>query len=264
LGEFRTISTAGGGLACTTTAKFLQVINGANWLALTARNFSTAVVVKFALNPYLTIIKTSDDLATVANLDDYSENAQDGSTATSVTLSSLPAGDFLYVGAHVPFRGVDVDVDATNSTPSTVLTVKYWDGSAWSDISVTDGTSSSVSLDQDGQVTWTVPSDWVKNDLVAIGDVTIAAGSEPASLKRDLFWTRWEWDQALDSTVTLDHMLAMNRNTAQYGELIENQSFETAIHRGPGGIAVVEALTDAGTANLIANVGTRGSGGGFA
>lgn len=253
LGSVRSASTAGGGTALTTTAAFIQIPTATRHLMITPRNFSTAVVAKVALNPYLVILRTQDALATAPT--DASENAQDASTSTSVTLSSqgtAAQSDYLYVGSHIPFRGVNIDVDATNGNAS-VLTVKYWQDAtpdAWADISATDGTASGgATLAVDGSVTWTVPTDWLKASLRTIGDTTLTFphATEP------MYWTRWEVSAALDASVTLDHMLAMNRSTA-YMELLSGQTYETRITKGVGGIACVEALTDAGTGNLIVNV----------
>ena len=68
-----------------------------------------------------------------------------------------------------------------------------------------------------------------------------------------MFWTRWSVSAALDTAVTLDHMAAANRSTA-YAELLSGQTFEERIRHGFGGIGCVEALVNAGTANLIVNV----------
>ena len=250
LGELRGGTSKG--LSLSTTAAFEVIPKGTQHLFLTARNFSTAVVARVLLNPYLIILRTQDALATAPT--DYSAEAQDGSTSTSVTLSSqgtAAQSDFLYVGSHIPFSGVNIDVDSVNSNAS-VLTVKYWDGNSWEDISDTDGTDAAgASLGQDGSVTWTVPSTWAKTSLVASGDTTL---SFPYS-GNSYYWTRWEWSAALDAAVTLDHMLAINRSTA-YFELIANQEFEVRVHQGPEGLASVQGLTDAGTGNLICNFAT--------
>jgi len=255
LGEIRSVATADGGTSVNTTASFIQFFPGTYYLEMIPRNFSTAVVLKYALSPFLVILRTQDDLATVT---DASNNAQDHDTATSVTLSSQDTaanGDYLFVGANIPFRGVDIDVDSTNSSAS-VLTVKYWDGSAWTSITATDGTASGgASLAQDGQVTWTVPTAWTRASLETINSP--APGGAVALRRVELYWTRWEWSAALDSSVTLDHMLAMNRSTS-YAELPRGVSKEMRVQTfSPEGIGCLEVVTDAGTLNLIVNVATQ-------
>jgi hypothetical protein len=238
-------ATAGaGGHSLSTTAKLVQLPPGTQIVQLLPYNYSTAVAVLFALNPYLAVLKTTDALASIT---DYSSAAQDGDTSTTVTLNSLDTAannDFLYVGAPLPFRGVAVDVGNTNSNAS-VLTVKYWNGSTWTSASATDGTASGgATFAQDGLVTWTVPTDWVPNQL----------GSGVAYGLDTYYWTRWEVSAALDSTVTARSMLALNRST-NYAALSANDSFIESATVGPGGLGCVEALTDAGTASLIVNVG---------
>lgn len=244
LGELRGGTSTG--VSLTTTAAFIQIPKGTQHLFLTPRNFTTAVVARVALNPYLVVLKTVDALATAPT--DYSESAQDGDTSTDVDLSSLSTAansDFLYVGSHRPFRGVNCDIDAANANAS-VLTVKYWDGSAWTSISATDGTASGgATMAVDGNVTWTIPTAWTSASLLGTGDTTVSfpfAGNK-------LYWTRWEVSVALDSTTTLNSMLALAPST-NYFELSANQNFELGITKGPEGVGCIEALTDAGTGNL--------------
>lgn len=260
LGEERVASTAGGGTALSTTATFIRLPRITKYISLIPRNFSTAVVAKFHLNPWLTILKTADALVTAPT--DYSVAGQDLSAASAgVVLSSLDTlanGDFLLIGAHLPFRGVLVDVNATNGTPS-VLAVHYWNG-AWTSATPTDGTDSpaGTTLGQDGNVTWAVPTDWKLAKLSAIYT------SAPNFPYRDfaMYWTRWSVSVALDSSVTLDRMLALNRDSSRYAELISGESMEeTVLHGVPGGMGCIEALTDAGTANLVVNACSQRDGG---
>ena len=257
LGEIRRAG-ASKGVACTTTAAITGLPEGTHWISLTPRNFSGATVVKIALNPYLAIFKTTDLLVAAANYTEYSSEAQDDDTATLVTLSSLDTlanGDALYVGAPIQFSGVYCVVVAANSTAS-VLTVKYWNGTAWTDTSDTDGTivATGKTMGQSGAVTWAVPSAWTANSLINIGDATLPHSSHLADTY--MFWTRWEVSAALDSSTTLSSMLAMNRSTT-YAELVNGQTMEQTILMGLGGFGCVESLTDAGTANLVINVATR-------
>lgn len=345
LGEHRALSTASGGTALTVAATYIPIPHGVTQLFITPRNFVTAVVAQVAFNPYLIVLKTANRMGSVT---DYSKYAQDGSDSTDVTLSSLSTlanGDWLLVGAHLPFRGVYCDVDGTNSTASTTMAVHYWQDTttdAWADISVTDGTSSSTSLDQDGAVTWTIPSDWKPVPLseiytgaylangtgtftgspvdlkpgrntitcsgagtctitlptggygaVEAGTATISAGAgalttassntvtlsatgtiyvdiqssavQFTEAKKSYYWTRWTWDKALDSSTTLNAMLAMNRSTA-YMELLSGQSWEEHIMVGPDGLGCIEAKVNgsgAESGNLIVN-GATGRNGRFA
>ena len=260
LGPTRAASTAAGGTALTTTAGFIAFPLGARTVLLTPRNFVTAVVCQYIFNPWLTVLKTADLLVT--NPTDASNNMQDGSTATTLVLNSLDTfanGDAVYVGADTPFRGARAIIGNTNGTPS-VLTVKYWNGTAWTTTSATDGTDSPVgtTLGVTGNVSWTVPTDWARVGLLDAADTALRIGW---ALQK-LYWTRWEVSVALDTTVTLTGLLAMNRSTA-YGELLSGQPFEQNINQASGGFGCVEALVDAGTGNLIVNVAAS-HGGDFA
>lgn len=252
LGELRSVHTTAGGNASSTTAAVIPLPRSARHVFIEGRNYSTAVVLQVALNPWLTVLKTVDNLATVT---DYSIHAQDNSTTTDIDLSSLDTlanGDYLMVGSHIPFRGVVIDVDAANSNTS-ALTVKYRkSNNTWGDISATDGTvSTGVSLAQDGIVTWTVPTDWVTADLLTLG-----AGGQVANAATALYWTRWEWSAALDGSTTLNSMLSLCRSS-QCFELVSGRVLETEVSVGPGGVSCVEHRTDAGTANILVNCAAR-------
>lgn len=255
--EIRAASAASGGTALTTAASLISLPLGSDWVSITSRNFAGgATVVRFSFNPYLFVIKTSNSLTSTGDVTDLSAEAQDGD-ATAMIFDSFDTaanGDYLYIGSEIPFRGVAVDMAAdANGAASGTLTVKYWDGSAWVDISATDGTNDATrTFGQDGNVTWTVPSAWTQASLVAIGDTSLAAYWSNAPM----YWTRWQTSVVFDSSVDVDQFRALNRSTA-YAELIEGQAFEMGIRtKGQGAISCVEALTDSGTANLIVNVAT--------
>lgn len=250
LGELRGGTATG--VALSTTAAYIPIPAGARHLFLTPRNFSTAVVARVLLNPYIVVLKTEDALAT--NPTDYSEAAQDGDTATDVVLSSLPTlanGGAVYVGSHLPFGGLSVDVDSTNSTSST-LAVTYWNGSAWANITPTDGTASGgATFAQDGNITWTVPTAWVPEKLHIAAD---AAASFPFGGNK-FYWVRLAVSAALDSSTTLNSIMPINRSTA-YASLASGQDLELRITRGPEGVGSIQAVTDAGTGNLVVNYAT--------
>lgn len=200
------------------------------------------------------VLRTQDALVT--NPTDVSHELQDGDT-TDVAFdaqSTAANNDFIYVGAHLPFRGVRITVGSDPQNTASALTVKYWNGAAWTDISVTDGSDSGgVSHTQTGDATWTVPATWTKSSLNRIGDTLLTSGSWAIA---SLYWTRWEFSATTEATWNVASYYSLNRSTA-YAELLSGQNYEQALQaEGPGGIAAVEALTDAGTANLIVNVAT--------
>lgn len=248
LGERRAASTASGGTALSTTAVAIGIPDGTRYVQLIPWNYSTAVVLKVAYNPYLIVLKTADSLATVT---DYSVEAQDGSTSTDVTLSSLDTlanGDALWIGSHVPFRGVAVDVDAANGTAS-VLAGHYWDGNSVEALSVTDGsTSGGATFAIDGSITWTMPSDWAAAPLSTIA----SPGADVRARGESLYWVRLSVSVALDSSTTLNSILALSRSTA-YAEYPAGVGDEGGFSKGPGSFGCIEALVDAGTASLIVN-----------
>lgn len=264
-GEWRSATTAAGGTALTATALRIPIPRGTKQIVLIPRNYSTAVVVQYNLNPFLTILKTTDSLLTQGGITDYSDAAQDLSTSTKVTLNSLDTaanGNYLYVASYLPFSGVEVDISAANSNAS-VLTVKYWNGTTWTDISASDGTASGgATFAVDGNVTWTVPASWSTAPLKksatssGTGDTALNIGRATAEF---FFWTRWEVSAALDSTTDCNAMLAINRD-ATYAELPSGLTMTQAVNVGEGGIFSLTAKTDAGTANLILNCSTRNGG----
>ena len=68
-----------------------------------------------------------------------------------------------------------------------------------------------------------------------------------------MYWTRWEWAAALDADTDVAGMQALNRSTA-YAEYIEGLTVEIGVLDKR--LGCVEALTDAGEAKLLVNVGT--------
>jgi len=247
LTELRAASTAGGGTALTTTLGLIPILFGADYMSITPRNFVGCAVARVALNPYLRIFHTQDAGGHVV---DISDEMQDGD-AVSVALAAfaIAGTGYMYVGATLPFRGAKVTLGTNKNGAASVITVRYWNGGAWADTDDTDGTISpaGTSMGKTGDITWTVPAAWAKKSLVAIGD-TLPAGCDKFTEK---YWTRWEWSAALDS-VDVDGIQALNRSTA-YAEYLEGQAVNFKVSNRE--IASVEALTNAGTANLVVNVG---------
>ena len=242
---------AASGVVLSATAAFTAFHRGTEYIDLIPRNFSGAAVARYALCPYLVILKadSADDLA--GPIADYSAIAQDGSTGTEVAVGGgggLAAGRNFYIGSAIPFRGVYVDIDTANANNSAAVTVYYWAGS-WVDVSATDASRSSHAFDQTGTITWTVPSAWQSSSLVKIDR---SVNSSLSWRDVQMYWTKWTWSAAIDAGTTLDHMLGINESTA-YAEVPASLGTGMRIHNGFGsnGVAGVETLTNAGSGNML-------------
>lgn len=241
------------GVSLSTTAARTAFIPGTDLLSITPRNLSTAVVARFNFCPWAYVFKTADLLATAPT--DYTAEAQDGVAATVVTLSGLDTlanGDAVYVGSAVPFRGLAATVASANGTAATIA-VTYWDGNSWENITPTDGTASGgATFAVTGNITWTVPADWAGTSLKA---AVTTANKNIGVYNEHLYWVRIAVSAAMDASTTLSSLLALNASTT-YAEIVSGQTLEQAIHRGLGGQSAIEALTDAGTGNLLVRAGT--------
>jgi len=201
--------------------------------------------------PLVACFKTTDNEATFT---DYTSEATDKSTSTSVVLSSLDTaanGDYWYVACKYKYGGIWVDVDGTNSTATDTMTGYYWNGVGWTNITITDGTSSgSVCLAQDGAITWTVPSDWkpmLLSDLFPSGTIT----NLPASAQTEyLFVVRFQTDKAFDSSVTLDEVTVLGDNvTRPHGNFQADTDYEFNIDRDR--VGCLDYYDSAGSKSLL-------------
>ena len=143
------------------------------------------------------------DVAPTPTYTDITDSLSDRTSAQAINSfdgAAAAAGDLIYLGCDVPFRGVYVDVTNTNGNAA-ALDGSYWNGSAWTDLTVTDGTSAtSKTFAQDAPVTWTVPTDW-------------ATYSVNGSV--NLFWVFLWTDADLDSSVSLANVVPLGIQTTQ-------------------------------------------------
>lgn len=265
LNEMRSASTAAGGTALTTVAAIIGLPGGTSHVSLYARGFTTAIVAQVALNPYLLLLKSADGLASAT---DYSSAAQKNPVTTGAILSAMTTlvnGGAFYIGSHVPFRGIAVDMLAGSvNGNASILTVEFWNGSAWVAVAgMSDGTATGgATFAKDGNITFTVPTTWAKVQLSQTAVPPRNPALSPAAVAQLLpyndksnYWLRLTTSAAFSATVVASTMFSMNRSTA-YMEMTENSFLQFRTTNRPGGTACVEALVNAGTGSLIANVYT--------
>lgn len=132
---------------------------------------------------------------------------------TGTTLDSAQAADYLYIGFVDISGGVYVDMDGTsvNGTTSAMAGGYTKSDGTFAALSVTDGTASGgATLAQDGAVTWTVPTDWIANDLP-----TVLSDSTAPSSK--LFWVRLSFGSGLDSDTEIEQLIPIAQNSNRRG-----------------------------------------------
>ena len=151
----------------------------------------------------------------------FSDNGSftvDNAAPMTLTLSSLNASqDKVYVTGTQPFEGIKVDMNAANAD-TTTLTVKYYNGSAYTAVSsLSDGTSaSSTSFNQDGSITWTLPTDWVPDTITDSSDSTVSSNGYHVELT---------WNNNFDSDVTTTDIDLIQRDTALFFEVHNEKLF---------------------------------------
>jgi hypothetical protein len=108
---------------------------------------------------------TVDNANFMTALFDDLDNTYDGDGNTREQLK-LGTEDFLYVGHSTKFNKIVFDF-GTVATEDGAATAAYWNGSAWTSVTITtDGTAVSTNtFHQDGTMVFTIPNDWEANTV---------------------------------------------------------------------------------------------------
>jgi hypothetical protein len=85
--------------------------------------------------------------------------AMEERSGTGTYLDGMTVDDRLYICSSDITGGIYITMTSANGTSNT-MAVEYWNGSAWTNITPTDGTDTGASLAQSGAVTWTAPTTW--------------------------------------------------------------------------------------------------------
>lgn len=121
----------------------------------------------------------------------YTDYTSEAIGAGHVPLDAMPSEDFLYIGSDIQFLGLDIDMGSNVNANTATLTVEYWNGSAWTALSITDRTiASGKTLAQDGDIVWSGPSGWAMK----------VVNSE------NKYWVRLSVSAALSATVDVDNI----------------------------------------------------------
>jgi len=95
------------------------------------------------------------------------------------------ADDFLYLGKKTQWSSFDLDITIA-SVGYTGVVWEFWNGSAWTAVTVTGGTSNDFA--QDDTLTFTAPATWAKNTVNAVNQ----------------FWLRFSQTAAAPTAATVE------------------------------------------------------------
>lgn len=166
------------------------------------------------------------------------------SNATGTTLDSAQAADFIYLGFDFPVRGVEVDVVSANATASVLAATYSKDDDTFAGLTETDGTASGgASLAQDGQITWTVPTDWAKSDLRTVLSDDLAPGAQ-------LYWVRLAFGGGLDADTELNTISALNETSGVGGYFKASTEYTFEIDDEVGALEVIAQAASPTTLNV--------------
>jgi hypothetical protein len=130
----------------------------AYWITLSFSGDLTASII--IENLYLKITNANDPPAFMDLTGLYAGAAPPTETLTVTT------DDYLYIGHGTGFNKITITMDGTDNAVASVMTGAYFNGSSWASAGITDGTiTAGASLAKTGDVTFSLPIDWVANTV---------------------------------------------------------------------------------------------------
>ena len=179
------------------------------------------------------------------------------SAKTGTALFTLAAADFLYIGAVRRFGGGRFDLDGTtkNDNASTMTAEYSAGGNTFAAVTITNGTDSSGTFAQDGNVTISVanmPDEgvWIPSDLRSLTGLTSAPKNSHA------YWLRLITDNVLDEVEieqlgSLHHDFAALLNTGGGGGVFrEDTEYTIDLNGQVGAIEFINIAAAATTMNV--------------
>jgi hypothetical protein len=124
---------------------------------------------------------------------DWSVEVMDNSFETYGLLQTMTTGDYFFVGCLTPFHAILIKPGYEYAnTQASVLSAKYWNGTTWASVTITDTTAvGGATLYQPGLVSWAIPTAWVEN--------TPLADAMPFG-----YWIRFQVSATLDDWIHID------------------------------------------------------------
>lgn len=138
---------------------------------------------------------------------------------STMTFPSLAANtDRVYFGASLRNARLTFDFSTVNTGGGTI-TAEYWNGTAWTALTIVDGTNA---FTQDGTISWTVPTNWTTNTVNSV----LA------------FWVRFSFSNTTSTTSTASCTAgAVNPVVRRTLEVAAGSQAEYAYHLNINGVS---------------------------
>jgi hypothetical protein len=192
-----------------------------------------------ALLPVLDCCLVVRSVLSTANDSAFNDNTTEAilEGGSTFTLFPTPATtDRTYIGMPVPFTKAKLDIAVAGV--GGVYVWEYWNGSAWTALSVTDGTSG---FTVDGTVTWTAPGSWAANSVNSVTQywVRVRPSTSPSTNPTVNYLTVGGWTRAYSGT----NLAAYRQGTGSNGFLLRIDDTGTVDGRAIG----YESMSDVNT-----------------
>ena len=158
---------------------------------ITSRRFFNADKVFFYNADTDTFTDETDDAS--------SYDPEDAATVDDVLLppqQSTTEGDAIYFGGNKKFSSVQIFLTTVGVYSDITIVWEYWNGSAWTTLSVTDGTNGFQNSGTN-EVAFTPPADWAKTTVNGVTAYWIRAratfGASPSITTAPLAAQGWHW-----------------------------------------------------------------------
>jgi hypothetical protein len=173
---------------------------------------------------------------------DYTPYSKDRSTSTHVPLDAMNGanGAMLYVGCAEKFGGIYFDIGTAVGNTAANMDWEYSsDATNYTDFSgEVDATNAGGGpFGQDGAITFNaVPSNWARTSVSTYG------GGQ-------LYWARMKTSAALNATVDINEMLAVNKNS-NYGYFDKGEDYRFSLNTQKVGALQLVTAVNSGDVNV--------------
>lgn len=160
-------------------------------------------------------------------------------TGTGTAMDTATSSDRLYICTSDIVRGFHIDMTDDAGGSVSTLTVKYWNGTAWTSLTISDGTDVAGDVfGRSGDITWTAPTAVPAHLGGSLSDnMDVTDADAPGTFG---FWWQFLWSTELYSNIEIANIWTLNKDTEHRGYFHGGQEYPFSFDgRYDGAIEVV-------------------------